>query len=498
MKYDYVVIGGGVSGMTTALILAKHGCRTALVERSRHLAPTVRGFTRNGVFFDTGFHYTGALGAGEPLDIFFRYLGVLGDIEAYPFNKDGFDIMCCLDPAFEFRQPYGYEDLAGALHGAFPGDREAIDEYLGAVRKTYSSLPYVDLDRQIGPEETFSSVHGPSLEEFLDRLTGNSLLKCIFSMHCFLYGVSPGETLFVNHACIAGSYYESASGIKGGGQSLVNAFEGALDKAGVSVYRGQGAKQILFTPDGAVSGVALRDGTILECGGCVSTVHPHILLTMVPDKLLRPAYVKRLQDLEDTSSACILFAECKRPVERLQGSNLFIFPQPDFSFFHNDLPVEKRPLYMTAAHGSGGSGKHGFIAICPMSSANTQRWSDSVTGKRPEDYGAFKKELTEKIRRHIEAACPGIEGTVTAVECATPLTLRDYTGSPYGSIYGVKHRTGQYNPMPVTRLKGLYLAGQAVTAPGIMGAVMSGFIVCENIFGREHLREELKECRLQG
>jgi all-trans-retinol 13,14-reductase len=84
------------------------------------------------------------------------------------------------------------------------------------------------------------------------------------------------------------------------------------------------------------------------------------------------------------------------------------------------------------------------------------------------------------------------------MECATPLTLRDYTNSPYGSIYGVKHRVGQYNPTPVTRLKGLYLAGQATAAPGIMGAVMSGFIACENIFGRSHLREELKVCRPQG
>ncbi len=182
----------------------------------------------------------------------------------------------------------------------------------------------------------------------------------------------------------------------------------------------------------------------------------------------------------------------------LQGSNLFMFPRPDFSFFHSDLPVEEWPIYITAARSSGGPEKHGFIAICPMSNAKTQRWAGSVTGKRPVEYKTFKKELTERICRHIEASCPEIAGTITAVECATPLTLRDYTGSPYGSIYGVKHRTGQYNPMPVTRLKGLYLAGQAVTAPGIMGAVMSGFIVCENIFGRDHLREELKACRPQG
>ena len=106
--------------------------------------------------------------------------------------------------------------------------------------------------------------------------------------------------------------------------------------------------------------------------------------------------------------------------------------------------------------------------------------------------------MTERVRCFIEASSPEIADRIIDMECATPLTLRDYTNSPYGSLYGVKHRVGQYNPMPVTRLKGLFLAGQAITAPGIMGAMMSGFLACENIFGRKHLQKELKQCRPEG
>jgi all-trans-retinol 13,14-reductase len=497
MNYEYVVIGGGISGMTTALILAKHGCRVALVERSGKIAPTVRGFTRSGLFFDTGFHYSGGLEPGGPLDIFFRYLGLSDNIETYLFKKDGFDSLRCLDPRFEFPYPYGYDKLKESFHRAFPGDKKAVDEYFRTVKKIYSSLPYVDLDAR-GEPVSFSAVTGPSLQEFLDGLTDNGLLKCVLSMHCFLYGVSPGEIPFANHACIAGSFYESVSGITGGGQSLANAFEASLEKIGVNVYCGQAAEKILVSGDGIVCGILLKDGSTLNCSGCVSTIHPHQLLEMVPDHLFRPAYVNRLKGLEDTSSACILFATCSTPVKDLQGSNLFIFPRPDFSFFNTDLAVEERPLYITAARSNGGPEKNGFIAICPMSNTMTQRWSDSTTGKRPAEYELFKQEMTEKVRCFIEASCPDIAGRIIDMECATPLTLRDYTNSPYGSIYGVKHRVGQYNPMPVTRLKGLYLAGQATTAPGIIGAIMSGFIACENIFGRNHLQEELKACRPKG
>ena len=124
MNYDYVIIGGGVSGMTSALILAKQGCRVALVEQSEQLAPTIRGFTREGLFFDTGFHYTGGLGTGEPVDIFFRYLGLSDGVEIYPFKEDGFDSFRCLDPQFEFHYPYGYDRLRESFHEAFPERQE--------------------------------------------------------------------------------------------------------------------------------------------------------------------------------------------------------------------------------------------------------------------------------------------------------------------------------------------------------------------------------------
>ena len=100
--------------------------------------------------------------------------------------------------------------------------------------------------------------------------------------------------------------------------------------------------------------------------------------------------------------------------------------------------------------------------------------------------------------RSIRASCPEIAEKIIDVTCATPLTLRDYTNSPFGSLYGVKHKIGQYNPMPVTRLKGLFLAGQATTAPGIMGAMMSGFLACGTILGHEKLQKELKQCRPEG
>jgi all-trans-retinol 13,14-reductase len=64
LEYDAVIIGGGVSGLTSALLQARRGRKTAVLEAGAALMPLMRGFDRNGVHFETGFHYTFGLGEG--------------------------------------------------------------------------------------------------------------------------------------------------------------------------------------------------------------------------------------------------------------------------------------------------------------------------------------------------------------------------------------------------------------------------------------------------
>jgi all-trans-retinol 13,14-reductase len=493
MKYGCAVIGGGVSGMTAAIIMAIEGYRTVLLETSRNTAPTIRGFRRGGLFFDTGFHYAGGLNEGEPLDIFFRYLGLSGRIEKYPFNESGFDAFRCLEPPFEFLFPYGYDRIRGRLQETFPGDARAIDVYLETVRHTYRSQPYIDLDADVDVYG-LSLVQGSSLREFLDTITDNEMLKCILSMHCLLHGTVPEEVSFLSHACVAGSYYESANGIKGGGLSLSEAFDARLDELGVDVFCGAEVQEILLSGDRSVSGLRYGDDQVLDCERCVSTIHPRQLLTLVPGPAFRPVYRRRLDTLEDTCSAVILYVESDLPPGDLNRTNILLFPSTRFIGPEGNGPVEERPLFITHARQDlGKTSREGYIVICPEPNMGTECWSASVPESDSGSYQSYKESISKRITAYLEASVPEFRGRVTHVECATPLTLKRYTHSPIGSIYGVKHKVEQYNPMAVTRIKNLFLAGQAITAPGIMGAVVSGFLACGSIMGHGKLRGELKK-----
>ena len=498
MKYDYTVVGGGVSGMTCALILAKNGFKVALIEKSERLAPVIRGFMRKDVYFDTGFHYTGGLGTGEPVDTFFRYLNLLDSIQKVPLRPDGFDVFRCHEPDTVFHFPYGYERIVKHFNESFPGDEGAIRKYFAAVKEHYHSVPYVNLETD-GAAPRFSDAGGPTLREFLDGLTDNAILKCVLSMHCFLYGVAPAEVSFANHAYVAGSYYESAHAVRGGGKEIASAFESQLNNAGVDIYCSRAATAITISTDGTLSGVRLEDGTDLTTNGCISTVHPLEMLKIAPDSIFRPAYVNRLKELQETPSACILYAVCKEPLRELEGSNIFMFPRPRFDFFSEDVPMSKRPMYITAAgeRSDWRQSRYGFITICPVSREQAKFLMDPVSRGRSAQYSALKESMSNEMMEAIRYSYPDMVEKITDVICATPLTLRDYMNSPFGSLYGVQHRIGQLNPLPLTRLRGLFLAGQAVTAPGLMGAMISAFVACGAIMGDEKIKQELKRCRIE-
>lgn len=492
MKYDVAVVGAGVSGLTTALVLAGCGLHVALIEASERTAGMVRGFSRRGAQFDTGFHYAGGMGEGEPLDIFFRYLGLAGRLKKEPFDPDGFDTVRFRRPDFEFRFPCGLERLRERLHEAFPPERAAIDGYLGEVEKAADAFPFLNLEADAEVPDLFQ---GPTLQGVLDRLSGDRLLKGLLSVHCLLYGAAPQEVPFALHAGVVGSYYRSAHGLKDGGRGLAEAFDAELSRRGVDVFCGERAAAILLGSDGRPCGVRLAGGRTIACGGCVVTVHPRALLELAPAGVFRPAYCKRLLTLEETPSAFLLYGGSSVPIKGLQGSNLFLLPSPEAASCLEE-GIADGPLYLTAARPAREeSARYGFMAISPAASRETARWESSALGNRGREYAAYKAEMARKMRERMEHCCPELQGLIGWCEGATPLTLRDYGHSPAGSLYGVKHRVGQMNPQPLTRVPGLLLAGQAVAAPGIMGAMVSAFLACGHLVGHERIRRELRACR---
>jgi len=491
MKYSSIVIGAGLSGLCCALLLARSGRKVLVVEQHRSPGPVVSGFKRGGICFDSGFHYAGGLGEGGPLLPLLRHLGLMQKIQIFPYDPKGFDLLRVASSGREFALPVGFENIKEYLVGQFPQAAQQIELFLGELAENWRNFPYLNLDVD-WTDFGLESVHGCSLRERLEAFSAWPELQGLLSMHSLLYGVSPDTTPLNLNAQVAGSYFHSVHGIAGGGRRLIDALLELLVEAGVEVRCKADVSQIL-TESGSVSGVRLKSGEELLATEVIATLNPSQLPDLLPAGVLRPAYQKRLKALRQTPSAYILFARSQEPLEFLRGRNFFVQHQAGIFSTEVDLPLEERSFYLAGADQGDSGAIHGLIGIVPADYSEVSGWSQSGR-TRPSEYQSWKQQISGRLLQMFYRNCPQLP-QLELLELATPLTLADYSRATDGAIYGVGRCLGQYNPHPATRLPGLFLAGQAVTAPGLMGSMVSSYLACGSILGHEKLRGELRECR---
>ena len=87
-----VIIGSGLGGLSTGVILARHGYRVTVLEQGRRIGGCLQCFERRGARFETGMHFIGSALPGQTLYRLMRYLGI-ADIPLSPLDTTGYDII---------------------------------------------------------------------------------------------------------------------------------------------------------------------------------------------------------------------------------------------------------------------------------------------------------------------------------------------------------------------------------------------------------------------
>ena len=81
------------------------------------------------------------------------------------------------------------------------------------------------------------------------------------------------------------------------------------------------------------------------------------------------------------------------------------------------------------------------------------------------------------------------------METSTPLTWRDYTGTPDGSMYGVRKeysRPLETTILPRTKIPHLFFTGQNTNLHGILGVTIGAVMTCGEIVGLETLLKKIR------
>ncbi len=490
--YDHIVVGGGISGMASAIILAAQGGRVALIEAAPDLSPTVSGFFRKGLLFDTGVHYLGGLGNGAPLQSYFQHLGIADRVEVSPCS-DLVDRIFFGESGRKYEIPSGFDKVIKCFKQWFPQDKAAIDRYFDAIKDVLNASPFLNFTKKFDWGNV-QHTEGGTLGEFIESITSNEYLKKLFCYHNFFYGVPPSEAQFSTHASVAGTFYLSTHRLAGGGLSLVRACKERLKELGVTLLCGHPVTSIEMSPEQKVTGVKLRNDELLRTSSCVWTAHPKELIKAVPRHAFRPAFCKRITNLQDTPSAVMLYGISQKPIPELEGCNMFLWGSAGYEKdLNGDSSIEECTIFISSSEKQK-DGRTAVTAIAPQAYSKWKRWADSRHGARPVDYLLKKQKCLDTLKAEIHRRAPGLFTSVEFVDGSTPLTFKHYCRTPTGSLYGLKHSVNQFNPAPITKAKGLVVAGQSVVAPGIFGAIVSAYLACGIIVGHETLHRELRRC----
>ncbi|WP_321420218.1 NAD(P)/FAD-dependent oxidoreductase [uncultured Methanomethylovorans sp.] len=90
-KYDVIVVGAGVTGLLSALVLAKHGKKVLILEKSKHIGGNCNSYVVDGFQVDTGPHAITHLLEGplkRIMDSYFDYIPVFEDYGNYFVRTD--------------------------------------------------------------------------------------------------------------------------------------------------------------------------------------------------------------------------------------------------------------------------------------------------------------------------------------------------------------------------------------------------------------------------
>jgi all-trans-retinol 13,14-reductase len=489
MEFDFIIIGSGLGGLVSGIILAKEGYSVCILEKNHQAGGNLQTFTRDGHTFSTGLHYIGSMDEGQTLHRFFKYLGITDSLKLKKLDPEGFDRIVFGEEEKYYSMAQGWDQFSDSLKIQFPVAKEAITNYVENVRNTIQSIPLYNLETAGTSNLDLSTISRCTMP-FLGKLTENKRLQNVLAGANSIYHSAASRTPFYIHSCIRNSFVNSAWKIAGGSGHLVDVLLATLSTYGVKVFTEAEVTGFSIDND-KIKGVVLKDGRRFFGKTFISNLHPSATIKLEGLEKLRNSYRKRIESLENTAGFFTLYLVFKENFFPYLNYNLFHYN--DDGYFTDQLdPVQWPHTYMiyTPFHEEGQKFSRTASILSFMDTGECRKWTDLQPLQRGEDYNTFKEMKAEKLLDAVEKRFPHIREGIEKYYVSTPATFKDFTGSPDGTGYGILkdcHDPVRSIILPRTKIPNLFFTGQNLNIHGVLGTTISAFVTCSEFIGFRNL-----------
>lgn len=499
-RYDVIIIGSGVGGLTSAALLAKEGLKVLVLERLGRVGGCCSNYDRGGFKPEVGAIFV----IGH--ELYYRLFELLDlRLEDY-LQWEAIDPLYhfYLEDGREFSLPRDVDEMAEVVANLAPGDVEGYRRYCEDMKKMFdayramANVPMPELKdvakmstllKMTANREVASALPAvlcmltSNMDKWVRRYFRDPHVQLIFGWENIYAGLPArrcsGLFAMVPYFGHMGYYYP-----RGGMMSIPLAFQRIAEGFGAEIRLNSEVERILVK-DGKARGVRLAGGQILESRMVVSNAHSKLTyLKLVGEKNL-PAWAARTVRRQPCSIPAPMLHMGIRERLGYMNAHISLVATPRHQFDNIWSDYFDRGLLYRPADGNymiidptfddpelAPPGKQVLtvIYIAPYR-LRYHRWDD------------IADDWAWEIIRYLDKRClPGLEERVEWLDSVPPDELERRLNVAEGAFFGLEMSLSNLGPFRSnhrSRLIGrLYQAGQC-TNPGlgVAGAMISGITV---------------------
>jgi len=480
MKYDIIIIGAGLGGLTAGAKLAKEGKKVLLIEQHFNPGGCATTFKRKDFVFEVGLHEMDGLGKRDMKTKIFRELGVFDNVEFlkvpefYHFSNNNVKITI----------PHEPEKAIEVLINNFPDEEEGIKAYFEQI-----------LNAKIKIKEAADQAE-ISVGKFLDSIINNEELKLVLLGNLGYFHDDPYSLSLSYYSVAQGSYYNGGGNfIKGGSQKLSDYLSNYITENGGKVILKHIVTDII-TENSKAIGVkykSVKKNTTEIFTDFAENIIANAAIPNIANTLLPKEYGKELQqnykNYETGASLLTIYLGFKKPVKDLGNKY--------YSTFVFDNSVKTQADIKTNNKSDFDTRSFTFVDYSQVDSELTSEnksvgviccidYYTDWDKLNKETYKKKKEDVANIFIKRLDKLIPGIKNQIEYYEVGTSKTVARYTLNPQGAVYGFAQTPERVRLNKIKSIENLHFASAwTKIGGGFSGAIFSGYLCAFDILRKK-------------
>lgn len=510
-SYEVIIIGGGISGLTSSALLSRAGLSCCVIEMDSRPGGYLAGFDRKQFRFDSSIHWLNNCGKDGWVGKIFNIIG-----DDYPIAKAQTKIKRFVSKDFDFLVTNKPDDLKNQWITEFPEDKKGIIRFFRDAKSIAKSFDrYLNLSRTMDTMTIFrKGIYGLKMLRFaipfvphvkytgnegvqkgLSKYFSNTKLKSVFSSEPDLLScLIPISWAYSNN-------YQTPP--EGGSQSFPEWLVHSSKSMGGDVFLKSKVIKILTKDDEAI-------GVRVENKSGINEIHAKYIVAasdanslyadLLPSNELNQQKIDSIKNakLYTSGLSVSIGLDCNAEDLGFGEENIFL---ADTSLTREELEngtAETSGMHIIASSVRDKSlappskGTLTIFISAMIHHNNFWNCEKDMNGNyiRGKEYKELKKEYARILIDRVQAMlAPNLRNHIEYYDVATPMTLLRYTGNKDGSMMGqrpgkenMKLKAASYS----TPYKNIFQSGHwADYGGGVLIAMKSAVNTSLNILKKE-------------